>query len=102
MTKCFPLNIEKIPLAWDFGDGSTVTGTLIPTHIYAEDGSYSVTLTVTDTTGLSGANSLNVTVIDVAKSTIWLPYICSRYDSVDVTVINVAPDRGSRVGRGCR
>ena len=35
---------------WDFGDGNTGTG-VNPTHIYAADGIYTVTLTVTDDAG---------------------------------------------------
>ena len=35
---------------WDFGDGNTGTG-VSPTHIYAADGNYTVTLTVTDDAG---------------------------------------------------
>lgn len=35
---------------WDFGDGKTST-VPNPTHVYAQDGSYTVTLTVTDTDG---------------------------------------------------
>lgn len=33
--------------AWDFGDGSSGTGAM-PSHVYADDGSYAVTLTVSD------------------------------------------------------
>ncbi|HSV40648.1 MAG TPA: PKD domain-containing protein [Nocardioidaceae bacterium] len=36
--------------AWTFGDGSTGTG-VAPQHTYAAAGSYSVTLTITDSTG---------------------------------------------------
>ncbi len=51
---------------WDFGDGSVVTGTLTPTHIYPDDGSFPVTLTVTDTLGSVGQDSLLVTVNNLA------------------------------------
>jgi hypothetical protein len=36
---------------WDFGDGTTGTG-VAPTHIYAVDGEYNVTLCVTDNDGM--------------------------------------------------
>ncbi|MQG69975.1 MAG: PKD domain-containing protein [SAR202 cluster bacterium] len=48
---------------WDFGDGTVVGGTLIPTHVYLDDGTYSVTLTVTDGDGGSGSDTLQVKVI---------------------------------------
>jgi uncharacterized repeat protein (TIGR01451 family) len=50
---------------WDFGDGATVTGTLTPTHTYADNGVYTVTLTVTNTYGNAGSDSLLVTVENI-------------------------------------
>lgn len=47
--------------AWDFGDGATSTATN-PSHKYATKGTYTVTETVTDSGGLSGAKSASVTV----------------------------------------
>ena len=46
---------NNLPLthSWDFGDGATAT-VATPTHTYAVDGIYTVTLTVTDSKGLSG------------------------------------------------
>ena len=41
---------------WDFGDGSSSTAQN-PTHTYAEPGSYIVSLTVTDDTGLTNTKS---------------------------------------------
>jgi PKD repeat protein len=42
-----------VSYAWDFGDGTTGSG-LNVTHSYTTDGSYTVTLTVTDNGGLTG------------------------------------------------
>ena len=50
---------------WNFGDGTTATGTLTPTHIYTTPGTYTATLTVTDSAGLSSQSSLVATVNDV-------------------------------------
>ncbi|MBN1873582.1 MAG: transglutaminase family protein [Anaerolineae bacterium] len=71
-------------LAWDFGDGTTVSGTLTPTHAYGDNGggnfiaagsppaAFTVTLTVTDTTGLSVEAGVVVAVANVAPSvSIW-------------------------------
>lgn len=45
-------DLAGMTISWDFGDGSDdVTGTLDPTHAYAEKGVYIVTLTVTDKDG---------------------------------------------------
>ena len=47
---------------WDFGDGNNGTG-VAPTHTYAADGSYTVSLTVTDD---DGATTLRVVSSSVA------------------------------------
>ncbi|MFX1511400.1 MAG: PKD domain-containing protein, partial [Promethearchaeota archaeon] len=59
--------INSYTITWDFGDGSTTTGTLTPTHTYVDNGTYIVTLTVTDTGG-SGVDSLTITVNNVAPT----------------------------------
>jgi PKD repeat protein len=52
--------------AWDFGDGTGATGTLTPTHSYADNGDFTVTLTVTDANGGVGTDWLVVTVDNAA------------------------------------
>jgi uncharacterized repeat protein (TIGR01451 family) len=53
-------------IQWNFGDGWTITGTLTPTHTYADNGVYTVTLTITDELGGVGSDWLLVTVDNVA------------------------------------
>jgi len=57
--------------AWDFGDGGTSTSQN-PYHIYAAAGTYTVTLTVTDSLGRTGTTSHTVTLIPPASSVKWL------------------------------
>jgi uncharacterized repeat protein (TIGR01451 family) len=49
-------------IKWDFGDGHTAMGTLYQTHSYANSGSYTITLTVTDDDGGIG---IDTTIIEV-------------------------------------
>ncbi len=46
---------------WDFGDGAIESG-MTATHTYAADGTYPITLTVTDNDALTGTTSEPVTV----------------------------------------
>ncbi|WMW25159.1 PKD domain-containing protein [Methanolobus sediminis] len=55
-------------IEWDFGDGATESGTLESTHTYADNGYYTVTLTITDGDGRVGTDILEVTVNNVAPT----------------------------------
>jgi PKD repeat protein len=48
--------------AWDFGDGTTTTGSLSPQHRYLDNGAYLVTLTATDSAGGTQQATATVTV----------------------------------------
>lgn len=55
-----------VSYAWNFSDGTTLTETdALATHIYTEDGTYNVTLTVTDDDGLTNSTWKTVTVLPV-------------------------------------
>jgi PKD repeat protein len=54
--------------AWDFGDGTTDTGSLTPTHTYNAPGSFTATLTVTDALNHTSTSSTTVTVNAVAPT----------------------------------
>jgi PKD repeat protein len=47
--------------AWDFGDGTTATG-IIVNHAYSFEGTFTVTLTVTDNDELTNVTVSNVTI----------------------------------------
>ena len=53
-------------ILWDFGDGITTTGVLTPTHSYGNNGIFTVTLTVTDTYGGAGHDSLQVSTTNIS------------------------------------
>ena len=58
----------SLTYAWDFGDGSTGTG-VSPSHSYGTAGTYTVKLTVSDSSGLSASASTNATVTAPTKLT---------------------------------
>lgn len=56
---------EVLTYAWDFGDG-TVASDVSPTKTYADNGTYSVTLTVTDKFGWPKSVSRSIIISNVA------------------------------------
>ena len=61
-----------VSYAWTFGDGGTSTD-IAPSHSFAQDGVYSVTLTITDNDGLVDTEVFSVTVANVAPSIAAVP-----------------------------
>ncbi|MBD5784737.1 PKD domain-containing protein [Cellulosimicrobium terreum] len=47
---------------WTWGDGTSTTGTVAPSHSYPDDGTYDVTLDVTDSLGQQATTTRSVTV----------------------------------------
>lgn len=58
---------DSLTYSWSFGDGATATD-VNPTHIYADNGTYTVTLTVADGHGYEHTTTHTITVNNVAPS----------------------------------
>jgi PKD repeat protein len=48
---------------WDFGDNSTLSVEKNPLHVYDSDGTYPVTLTVTNSAGVTDSKKIDITVV---------------------------------------
>jgi hypothetical protein len=92
--------VPPYTFAWTFGDGEAATG---PTtaHVYKSTGDFTVTATVTDSKGSTGATSVGVSVRSVTG--VW----SARISSGDVDTINliqndvaVSATLNSRLGLG--
>jgi PKD repeat protein len=83
--------------AWDFGDGAT-SAEPQPTHRYADDGTFMVTLRVTTGDGRIGVGSvpISVTTHDVALREIRVPAVVRAGGTADVTVV-VASSRRDEI-----
>jgi hypothetical protein len=73
--------------AWNFGDGTTVTGPA-PTHRYAADGDYTTSLTVTTTDGrtASAQQVIHVSTHDVAITKFSVPTAARAAQTRSITV----------------
>jgi PKD repeat protein len=60
--------LDTHDIEWDFGDGNTVSGTLIPMHVYGDDGIYTVTLTVSDDDGDVDTDTLEISVYNLGPT----------------------------------
>src|SRR6185436_3800056 len=58
---------DALSYQWNFGDGATATNAA-PTHVYADNGVYTVSLTVSDGHGGTTSASIVVTVVNVAPT----------------------------------
>jgi PKD repeat protein len=67
-------SVSSTTYAWTFGDGSTSTSK-DPSHTYAVEGIYNVTLTSSDANGLTSSFSSDVEVVEPLVPVILLPEI---------------------------
>jgi parallel beta-helix repeat protein len=65
-SKSFDLDGSISRYTWNFGDGTTGNGSTIA-HTYYSNGTYIVTLTVTDDQGRAGINCTSATVVSLLK-----------------------------------
>jgi hypothetical protein len=60
-------NGDALSYSWDLGDGTTGSGTAPPSsHTYRDDGTYTISLTVTDPSGASDQRSTTATIDNLA------------------------------------
>jgi PKD repeat protein len=85
--------------AWSFGDGSVASGAN-PTHAFRTTGTYTVTLGVRDSAGLSASTSWRVTIVK-AKITRHSVRNKTRNGATILLTVN-APGRLSGVGKALR
>ncbi|MCW4033803.1 MAG: PKD domain-containing protein [Candidatus Bathyarchaeota archaeon] len=90
---------------WDFGDGTTATGTVV-SHVYSNKGTIIVTLTVTDNNAATGTASSTVTVMNIAPNAAFtasantakteqtISFDASRSSDPDGTIVNYLWDFG--------
>ncbi len=60
---------DALTYTWDFGDGGTGTGTTPPSsHVYADNGVYTITLTASDGHGGADTRSTTASIVNLAPS----------------------------------
>ena len=70
---------DPLSYDWDFGDGSAHSSQANPVHRYATNGAYTAQLTVSDGRGLSGTDTLTISVGDPPVASIDSPADGSLY-----------------------
>jgi glucose/arabinose dehydrogenase len=66
---------DPLSYDWDFGDGSAHSSQASPTHRYTTDGAFAAQLTVSDGRGLSGTDTVTISVGDPPVASIDSPAV---------------------------
>jgi len=93
LSTSFPDNI--VSWEWDFGDGTGTSTEQHPVYTYADDGVYSVTLTVTDDDGSWNSVTHTVTILDLGPEAdfLWSPALQDEGSPVQFTDLSTSyPD----------
>lgn len=80
---------------WDFGDGKTATGTLASKYKYADDGTYVVRLTATDSQGRTGQATSTVIVKNAVPRATMTGVPSSAKEGTSVTLSRTVSDAGT-------
>ena len=83
--------------SWSFGDGASATGQTV-THVFATEGTFNVTLTVTDTRG--GSATAAVVVEARSLSGRWTP-LQNGVPGVDATIVQSGAAISGQSTNGC-
>ena len=94
---------------WDFGDGNGISAQRHPQYSYANDGSYSVQLSVTDNDGATSSfiKQINITNVPPIANFTWLPPLPTTADTIhfydlsndaDGVITNYSWDFGDGIG----
>ena len=96
---------QTLTYAWDFGDGGDSTEAN-PTHTYTANGNYAAALTVTDSSGAAGADTVLVTVGNTRPTaTITSPANGAAYnasDTINFSGAGADPEDGVLSGASLR
>lgn len=86
-----------VSYSWNFGDGSAVSTSENPSHVFSSAGAFNVTLTVTDNGGLTGSASRTITV---TRDVFVYSIVLSSSSSTTAVSATAAVTMRNRAGNG--
>ncbi|VEP17781.1 Outer membrane adhesin like proteiin (fragment) [Hyella patelloides LEGE 07179] len=86
---------DTITYSWNFGDGSDSFEGESVNHVFADNGEYTIALTVTDSDGASTTQTLNVTVNNVAPTITEIIGNTNILEGEEVSYSAIASDSGN-------